>query len=196
LTFERKSHVVRLPAMTTRLHLLVAAFFAFSPSVARADSEEPSSEASAEHEHEHEHRFHLGVVGSAWYGLGDGGAVGRYGPGAFLAISVIPHWLELTPFVRVLWSKDGVTVPVDLLAEVPFHVTHWFHPFIAVGPTVAPTFSSSGTTAAWGGASAIGAHFYVSPEYALVVEANYNLLDNQGVIEHEVGGTLGALVAF
>jgi hypothetical protein len=29
-----------------------------------------------------------------------------------------------------------------------------------------------------------------------VVEANYNLLDSQGVVEQEVGATVGALAAF
>jgi hypothetical protein len=177
--------------------LVAVAALAIAPRVARAQAESAHDEPAARGERgeeEHEYRFHFGFAGSLWFGFAENGPIARYGPGTMLEIGIVPGVLEFEPFVRVLGSSEGLVLPVDLLFEVPFHVSPRIQPFIALGPTIAPTFAREGTTMPWGGASAVGVHVVVARNYALLIEANYNLLYNDGAIENEAGASVGALV--
>ncbi|HZS37590.1 MAG TPA: hypothetical protein VFF06_12225 [Polyangia bacterium] len=167
--------------------------------------------AAAEEEHGHAHRFHVGVIGSAAGAFVGGEAFHAVGDGVFVTWLALPHRFEVELSARALSTEGGVELSHDLLGKVPFHVRPWFHPFIAIGPTVAEYFVGGETRDApsrhgWGvgGALAIGADFWLARDFAIVAELNYNLLyrsltaesETAGALVNEFGATSGALFAF
>jgi hypothetical protein len=170
-------------------------------------------EESAEHEreHGHTHRVHVGAMGSAVGAFTGGESFSAVGDGLFVTWIAVPHRFEVELAVRALATEGGLELSEDLLAKVPFHVRPWFHPFIGLGPTVAEYFVGGETryTASrhgWGvgGALSVGGDFWLTRDFAFVLELSYNLLYRQLTAEaettsalvNEFGGSAGALVAF
>ncbi len=145
--------------------------------------------------HEVHHRYLAGVFGVVLGALAEEGTTAHVGVGAFFEMLVIPNWLEIELSTRVLSAETGVELPIELLFKKPFHLTHWFHPFIGIGPALVPAFLEEGNSVHGGGASTIGAYFWLTSDLALLAEFNYNLIYDKGLV-HELGGSFGALLGW
>ena len=138
------------------------------------------------HGHRPHHRYFLGVLGTGLAVLADEGTSSHFGVGAFFEIEAIAGWLEFELSLRVLSAQTGVELPIELLIKKPFHVNHWFHPFLGIGPALVPAFLDEGNSVHGGGAAAVGAHFWITSDVALMAEFNYNLIYDNGLV-HELG---------
>lgn len=188
--------------------VLLAVMLAAAPSFA----EEEKAEAESE-ENEKISRFHVGVHGSVRGSFSGGESEAFYGGGAFLTYVAIHKWLEIELVVDLIAGSheiedsgvklqaSTVRLPIDLLLKKPFHISKHFHPFVGIGPTLVyehETFSGGAPSAQrWsgGGTAVAGVDIWISRHAGLVLEAAYSLLAANG-IEHEVGGSLGALIEF
>ena len=134
-----------------------------------------------------------GATGTALAVMLDDEAEAAYGGGVMIEWEAQEH-VSLAFNVRVLSAGHAVELPMDLLVKVPFHVTQWFHPFFAVGPTVIPIVSG-GSGTHFGGAAVAGADLWVSDHVGLVAEVAYNAISNHG-LQNEAGGNLGVIFGF
>jgi hypothetical protein len=169
-----------------------------APRIASAQEHEEAGgvhAGTASEKHEHEYRFHVNAMGTVLAGFTEQGTTGLYGGGAEFEVVVIPRWLEVTLVVRGLAAEGGAAMPIDLLAKMPFHVNHWFHPFVGIGPAVVPVFLPEGASVGFGFAAVAGADFWITPRFGVFAEVNYNLVYNRA-IANEVGGSVGPIVSF
>jgi hypothetical protein len=162
-------------------------------------------------EHEHAHVVHIGIMGTGLGAFVGGESFAALGGGVFGTWIAVPHRFEIELSARALATEGGVELSQDLLGKVPFHVHPHFHPFVALGPTVAEYIVGGEAAGApprrgWGigGAVSVGADVWLNRRAAIVVEVNYNLLYRwlraqdvtTGALVNEVGGSAGVLVAF
>ncbi len=134
-----------------------------------------------------DHHFFAGLKGSYLAGFAHGELHHQGGGGLFFEASVIHHWLELELGARIMTDGHGALLPLDLLAKMPFHLSDTIHPFLGIGPTVIFNFDGD---LFFGGVLAGGSYFWFAHSWALVVEANYNLIYEHGVV-NELGLNAG-----
>lgn len=149
-----------------------------SPGISAAS--EPHGEAAPR-------RFVAGIKAGYLGGLAGGELNHSGGGGLFLEWAAVPHWLSLELNVKVL-GGHGTYLPIDLLLVMPFHLTDAIHPYVGIGPAVGINLSSS--SAAFGFATAAGAHFWMTRRIGLLAELNYAMINDHGV-HHEIGGQVG-----
>ena len=176
-------------------------------------AEESEGEAAkTEHEEGPVHRLHLGIHGGARGSFEGKESEAFYGGGLFVTVIAIHEWLEIELVVDGVYGTHDVEdagvvhrgqtfrLPIDLLLKKPFHISQTFHPFVGLGPTfIYERETSSGipatTRGIFGGTVAVGTDIWLGERVALVAEVAYSLLASHS-LEHEIGGSLGVLIAF
>lgn len=152
----------------------------------------------------HENHYFIGVKG-AYLGAihkaeaGDHGeahteVAHHGGAGLFFELTLVRHWLELELSIKSLSSEHGVVIPIDILLKVPFHFNKYVIPYVGIGPAMAITVDGDASVY-FGGASALGAYFWVHRHIGLLLEFNYNILHDHGLV-HELGVGAGVVVGF
>jgi hypothetical protein len=179
------------------------------PGAAATPAVAPSSVPTTGHgtnaQKKHEHHYFMGIKGGYLAGFhkvddGDHGETHTYtshlgGAGIFAEFTLVRRWLELEICFMALGSNHGAVLPFDILFKIPFHVNRWFHLFVGLGPAMAVAVEDGHTTVHFGGASVLGAYFWIHKHVGLLVEVRYNLLYEHGPL-HEVGGGAGVVVGW
>ncbi|MBW2526056.1 MAG: hypothetical protein JRI23_17885 [Deltaproteobacteria bacterium] len=149
----------------------------------------PSEHAPDDGNHGAEHHFVVGAMGSYFAGI-HGDEVHHLGGGGLLfEAALIPHWLELEYSVRALTDGHLLAFPIEILLKLPFHLSDTAVPFVGAGPALIPAFVDE-VEVHGGVATAAGVCFWLWSWGGLFVEANYNLVFDDG-ITHELGGSGG-----
>ncbi len=181
-----------------------------------AHADEEHAAAGEEHEGQPGHEAHeahhpgwrLGLIGTGLASLDLGTEShwsGSGGGGLFIKREVHHHVvLGLVTHVLAVPGEHGLEIPVDLLVEVPFHVSHDFHPYVGLGPTVSvllfKELDESHTRVSFGAAAVAGAEYWVRNNVALLAELNFNWLYNLSSDDPrhalQPGGSAGVLLAF
>jgi hypothetical protein len=150
--------------------------------------------------HEHHNHYFVGANGMVLAAFSKEPTEVKFGGGAFFEFTVVPNWLEIEIGVHVLKAPEKLELPIDVLLKKPFHVNHWFHPYVGLGPTIVPEFvaanekeGKAARTELDGGVAIVaGSYFWLHPHVGLSLEINNNILFAHGIID-EFGGSGGVV---
>ncbi len=193
-----------LPYVTVAIGVFGILFFA---ALGDAEASEKDHDSSAGHhdevtdrshgqdkhdgEHGDGHRFFVGIKGSYIAAFGHGETHHLGGGGLFFELLVIPNWLEIELCARAMANNHLVSVPIDVLFKIPFHINETVHPFVGIGPTVVLQHSKDAETEVFfGGVLAAGSYFWFAESWAFIAELNYNLVYEHGIV-NELGVNIG-----
>jgi hypothetical protein len=88
---------------------------------------------------------------------------------------LIPGWLEGEVSVLFAPGTGGLTLPVDLLLKKPFELSRRIELFAGLG-LASEWFEAGERETAYGLGTQVGGQYWLEPEWAIGLEAEYNLL--------------------
>lgn len=106
--------------------------------------------------------------------------------------SLIPGWLELEATVLFAPGEGGLTLPVDLLLKKPFELSEHVGLFVGLG-LATEWFEAGERESAYGLGTQAGGQYWLTPQYGIVLEGEYNLLLQPETVHEVVLATGGAL---
>lgn len=189
---------------------LVTASMLVAPSLVLAEEEGHALSVEAAVHHDGPPPFRIGLFGmgipefemqtgfSSIHGpvaAAGGGLFFKWAAARAVTVGVVAHVLDVP-------SHHALELPIDLIAEFPFHLTERFHVYVATGMSVQPLmhFAETGTeTHAWMGVlGGFGAEYWMGRRTALFAEVDVAYLRALSGEESaiEPSGSAGVMFAF
>lgn len=117
------------------------------------------------------------------------------GIGLLYERTLVAMRLQAELSAHVVSTPLGPHVPIDVLLERPFHISHTFEPYLGLGGVV--TFALGRERFVAGGAiGSAGLYFWMREGFGLLLEADYAIVREPTDWRQEIEGTTGPVFRF